>query len=218
MVVIGVAGFAVLRSIGGFSKTAEPLVLPTFNIPTINIPTLPPLPTLALPTFSIPTLPPIPTINLFPTSASQATRTPSPTPWPTVTPDPGYIEPRTSNFRACAGAPCKSDGSNAVASFPEKTTTIYLQWRYENIPYGAHYIRRWTRDGKEWVRYDCTWPGPSSGVDDITLTEPNGLASGTWIISILVDGREILHDFVRISGSWSYWDPAGTFNSCYGKK
>jgi hypothetical protein len=73
-------------------------------------------------------------------------------------------------------------------------------------------------NGLEWVRYDCTWPGPSSGIDELSLSEPDGLHSGTWEVTITIDDEVIMSEQVYIDGNWSYWEPAGVFDTCYGKK
>jgi len=121
--------------------------------------------------------------------------------------------PRTSNFSACK-QPC--NGSNSTRNFSEASTKIYLEWDYENIPYGARYIRTWTLKGKEWIRYDCTWTGPESGLDSVKLTEPKGLHSGEWELKIEVNGMILLTEQINVAGNWTYWDPAGTLDSCYG--
>ena len=116
-------------------------------------------------------------------------------------------------FQACL-EPC--NGSNAQSTFPSKTKNIYLTWKYENIPAGAHYIRTWSLDGREWVRYDCTWTGLRSGQEMVNpLTEPRGLASGSWEMVILVDDVEWLRESLTVEGKWDYWDPAGVFHTCY---
>jgi hypothetical protein len=72
-------------------------------------------------------------------------------------------------------------------------------------------------NGNEWVRYDCAWPGPEVGIDDISLLEPDGLHSGTWEVTISINGNVLLREQVVVEGNWSYWSPAGVFNTCYGK-
>jgi len=126
---------------------------------------------------------------------------------------PQIPSPHIYNFSACTN-PC--DGSNSTRNFSEALTKIYLQWDYENIPYGASYIRKWTMGGNEWIKYDCTWNGSESGHDSVSLTEPKGLHSGTWEVTIIVNGQVLLSEQIYISGNWDYWDPAGTLNSCYG--
>ena len=121
--------------------------------------------------------------------------------------------PRIHNFSACKD-PC--NGSNATITFPSAITRIYLQWDYENIPYGAHYVRKWMMNGREWIKYDCTWTKSENGRDSVELTEPKGLHSGTWQLSIMVDNTVLINEQINISGDWDYWDPAGTLTSCYG--
>jgi len=122
--------------------------------------------------------------------------------------------PRVYDFFICQQL-CLENGSNATGSVPGGTTILHAHWNYENMPIGSHYVRAWTMDGQEWVRYDCTWPGPTTGADDITLREPGGLRSGIWEVTISVDGVVLLRDGVVVEGSWSYWSPAGVFNTCY---
>ncbi len=129
-----------------------------------------------------------------------------------VTATPAAQIPRIYDFSACL-QPC--DGSNAVTVLPEGTTRVYAQWKFENIPIGAHYVRTWTMNGQEWVRYDCTWPGPVTGMGQVTLREPGGLHSGTWVVTISVDNQVLLRGAVRVEGNWNYWAPAGVFNTCY---
>ena len=137
---------------------------------------------------------------------------------PTITPEtsnlPKLTAPRIYNFSACK-TPC--DGSNATDTFPEFTSKIHLQWNYENIPVGAHYVRIWKSNGDEWVRYDCTWPGPESGVDIVpALSEPSGLRSGIWEVTISVNDQVLLREQLFVEGNWSHFDPAGVINRCYG--
>jgi hypothetical protein len=137
---------------------------------------------------------------------------------PITTPTPGAaLAPRIYGFLACA-EPCRVDSSNATRTFSGGITKIYARWNYENIPIGAHYVRSWTMDGREWVRYDCLWPGPETGADEISLSEPGGLHSGTWEVTITVSNNVLLREQLVVAGNWNYWTPAGTFNTCYGKK
>jgi eukaryotic-like serine/threonine-protein kinase len=124
--------------------------------------------------------------------------------------------PRVDNFYACL-EPCEADGSNAFSLFPEKTTRVFLRWEFENIPVGALYVRRWTSKDQEWVRYECTWPGPRDGLVEISLLEPLGLRSGAWTVTISLDGVDLLSETIDIEGSWDYWNPPGAFNTCYGQ-
>lgn len=170
--------------------------------------------------------PPTPT----PTEAVQEpdeTGEPGAEPTATATPQPTYDtgfptaislpDPSASNFYACLSG-CLDDGSNALTSFPAKTEIIYFQFEFEDFPPTAPYTRTWTKDGKLWAKYTCLWSGAQSGIDEITLTEPNGLASGTWNLVVTINGEEVLNETIEIEGSWTYWSPPGYFNSCYGKK
>jgi hypothetical protein len=73
-------------------------------------------------------------------------------------------------------------------------------------------------NGREWIRYECEWPGPVNGNDEITLTEPGGLHSGTWQMKISIDGFVALSESFFIEGNWDYWDPVGLVEECYGKR
>jgi hypothetical protein len=55
-------------------------------------------------------------------------------------------------------------------------------------------------------------------VDDVPLTEPDGLRSGVWEVSILLDGVTVLREQLTVSGNWQFWFPAGVFNTCYGRR
>lgn len=123
--------------------------------------------------------------------------------------------PQAYAFSACA-QPC--NGANATSVFAEGTTRVYAQWNYESIPAGAEYTRVWTMNEQEWVRYSCIWPGPQTGMDAVTLTEPQGLHSGTWEMTITVNGQVLLKEQVQVDGNWTYWDPAGSLDTCYGKR
>lgn len=142
--------------------------------------------------------------------------TPTPVATATFTPAP-LPPPRIYDFAACLEK-CLPDGSNALDTFPEQTSIIYLQWAYENIPTGAHYVRTWSARGRVWVQYDCTWSDASSGVDSLSLREPNGLYSTTWEITIVVDDLLLLRQSIVVAGNWTYWTPAGVFNTCHGYK
>jgi hypothetical protein len=136
------------------------------------------------------------------THLSAATKTASPEP-----------EPKIFNFSACVEEPCSEKNNNY--SFPEATKIIYLHWDFENMPLGANYVRSWKMENAEWVQYECTWPGPQDSKVDISLREPAGLASGTWSVTITVNGIELLNEQIKIEGNWDYWSPAGTISSCY---
>lgn len=128
---------------------------------------------------------------------------PSPTP-----------SPRIFDFAVCA-EPC--DGKNGLEVFPDGTRVIYSRWNYANVPAGADYVRTWTVNGLEWVRYDCVWQGAPAGMDEVELREPMGFHSGEWKISISVKGEIVLEANLIVEGNNTYWDPAGAFDTCYGE-
>lgn len=156
------------------------------------------------------------------TQAADATQAPTETPAATLT-DNGYPtaiplpNPVASNFTTCLDE-CLADGSNNQTSFPEKTELIYFRFEFEEFPVWAPYTRTWYKDGQLWVQYNCLWPGPESGVEEITLTDPLGLPSGTWNVVISVNGEEVLNESIEIEGTWTNWTPPGYFNACYGKR
>jgi hypothetical protein len=149
---------------------------------------------------------------------SIATQTPTitntPSGYPTAIPLPN---PQASSFYTCK-TNCASDGSNHQTSFPEKIEVIYFRFKFTEFPVRAPYSRAWYKDGVEWVRYDCYWPGPEAGVEEITLTDPLGLPSGNWNVVITINGVQVLNKSLTIEGSWNQWTPPGHFNSCYGKR
>lgn len=128
----------------------------------------------------------------------------------TQTPSP-QASPRYYDFQSCT-APC--DGSNASKLFAEKTTKIYTKWSYEQIPFGASYVRAWSQNGKEWIRYQCKWDGQESGTDEVVLRDPKGLRSGVWQLVIQVNGRVLLKELVTVEGNYRYWNPDGTHDKC----
>jgi serine/threonine protein kinase len=157
---------------------------------------------------------PTPDETETPTPENTTTHTPTATDTPTVTTTPG---PLVSDLFFCL-EPCLADGSNAVTSAPAGINQIYLRWTYENFPVGADYVRRWTSNGEEWVRYQCLWPGPASGVDEVPLTEPDGLRSGVWEVTILLNDDIVVQEQLTITGNWTFWFPAGVFDTCYGRR
>lgn len=120
---------------------------------------------------------------------------------------------RVSSFQACI-ALC--NGQNATISFPEQIKKIFVQFNYENFPSGAKYVRTWSLNGMEWIRYSCNWDGPTTGTEVLTLKEPQGLRSGTWEIMVYVNDVVVLRDQITVNGNYNYWDPAGTINACHG--
>lgn len=156
------------------------------------------------------TPPPTATATEIASATPAATATAPPTPSPTV-------GPSFSEILFCMNE-CRTDGANAQTTFPGATTRLYVRWTYENIPIGAHYERMWFNNDRLWAHYDCTWPGPTSGVDLITLTDPDGLHSGTWEMQIRIDNRLVVQQHITLTGNHVSWDPPGEFDSCYGKK
>ena len=148
------------------------------------------------------------------TRAIALTETPPHPPSLTATPTPA---PRFYEFVACLQS-CSEVEADLTRSFPEGTTKLYAAWNYENIPIGARYVRRWTMNDNEWVRYECIWPGPEAGSDQVALTEPGGLHSGTWEVSIMVGGKIVMVEQIVVEGNWDYWSSAGVFGTCYGKR
>ena len=153
-----------------------------------------------------------PTIEQIATVTAVPPATVTPVPIPTDTP----VIARIHNFIAC---PASCNGSNATKAFAEAIKVIDVQWDYENIPYGAKYERIWSMEGREWARYTCIWTGASSGIEtQVTLSEPDGLHSGTWQVQILIDDVELMREEFTVVGNWTFWEPGGYFDTCYGKR
>lgn len=121
--------------------------------------------------------------------------------------------PKVYDFQTCVSL---CNGKNSSKSFSEGIKKIYAQFNYENFQPGTEYVRTWSLNGMEWIRYSCNWDGPISGTEVLTLKEPQGLHSGAWEINILIDGVIVLTDQITVNGDWTYWDPAGTINACHG--
>ena len=196
------------------SESGEDLVRTDIAISTQKAPTQPPGTPEPTSTSIIPTdedaSPTSSAATFTPTLAVTATSSG----YPTAIPLPN---PQLTNFTTCLND-CLADGSNHQTSFPVKTEIIYFRFEFEDFPVSAPYTRVWYKDGKEWVRYSCYWPGPESGVEEITLTDPLGLPSGTWNMVITINGIQVGDETLTIEGSWNQWSPPGYFNSCYGKR
>jgi len=123
------------------------------------------------------------------------------------------VNPKIYDFQTCTSL---CTGQNNSMSFSEGIKKIYAQFNYENFPSGAKYVRTWSLNGMEWIRYSCNWDGPKTGTEVLTLKEPQGLRSGTWEITIMVNNEVVLRDQITVNGNWNYWDPAGTINACHG--
>jgi hypothetical protein len=89
-----------------------------------------------------------------------------------------------------------------------------MTWDYENVPSGADYVRTWRYEGQEWVTYRCSWPGPEAGTYAVVLRDPDGLASGTWEVTVMVDDLVVLQEDIFVEGNWQEWEPVGTFSTC----
>lgn len=137
----------------------------------------------------------------------------NPVPPTAIPPSPTPNIPRAHDFQACS-ALC--NGQNSATVFSGGRTKIYAQFNYENFPPGAKYLRTWSNNGKEWIRYSCSWDGPASGTEVLSLKEPKGLHSGTWEFTVLVNDAVVLKEQITLNGNWVYWDPAGTINACHG--
>ncbi|HPS42067.1 MAG TPA: serine/threonine-protein kinase [Anaerolineaceae bacterium] len=120
--------------------------------------------------------------------------------------------PSARDFLVCLGK-CNLSGSNSVSSVPEKTSKVYFRFSFENFPQNAHVIRRWISNGEEWVRYDCRWNLPTSGIFEGPLYDKS-LRSGTWEYEMYVDGDLIISGSFYVEGNDQYFDPNGTTDSC----
>ena len=80
---------------------------------------------------------------------------------------------------------------------------------YEGMSKGLRYSRVWSMKGAEWVRYDCVWQGPERGTYYLKLWDVDGLRSGTWVVTIAIEGGGEFRGSVDIAGSYNFWDPAG---------
>jgi hypothetical protein len=116
--------------------------------------------------------------------------------------------PEIYNVHFC-DRPCEEIGAVRISSAPEKTKMIYVQWSYRNMREGMKYTRVWSMDGREWIRYECTWQGPEEGMFNIALKEPMGLHSGTWVMTTTTEDRVLTEASIPILGDYDYWDPAG---------
>jgi TIR domain-containing protein len=123
---------------------------------------------------------------------------------PVVDIPPAPLLPAASNFQAC-GEPC--NGQNNSTIFKSGVKVIYVHFDYENFSPSSQFSRTWTNNGEQWITYSCTWDGPSSGTEAIKLTEPGGLRSGTWEMTITIDGVVLLTEDIMLTGNWSFWEP-----------
>lgn len=120
---------------------------------------------------------------------------------------PTDIPPSAGKFYVCREK-CNPDGSNSIFRTPAYTSKVYFRFVYENIPQGAHVIRRWTSNGEEWIRYDCYWDLPSSGVFENPMYDKS-LRSGTWDYEMYVEDQLILYGSFLVEGDDTYFAPQG---------
>jgi len=150
---------------------------------------------------------------------------PAPTPQPSPVPPTAVISPaqasqtaaatpRIYDFSACLST---CTGSNGLTTFPANTETIYISWKWVNIPPGAHYVRTWTHETKGvWKTYDCAWDQPSAGEKDIRFFDiAGGLASGVWTLTMTVNNQVILEQKLTIQGTNQHWDPSSPISGCF---
>lgn len=128
-----------------------------------------------------------------------------------VEPSPTVTLAQIYDIQFC-DKPCEEIGAIRISSAPEKTEWIHVQWSYRNMPEGMEYTRTWSMDGKEWIRYDCIWHGPEEGTFHITLREPMGLHSGTWVMKISTEASVLAEATIPVQGDYDYWAPAGYQN------
>ncbi len=125
---------------------------------------------------------------------------------PTPAPTPGGLQ--FTNFRFC-DHPCAEAGAQMLSVFPEKTSEIFVSWDYTGMTPGQSYTRVWSFGDQEWIRYNCMWRGPESGTFSVRLWDANGLRSGVWTMTILIDQTVAAQAKVSIEGAFDYFAPAG---------
>jgi hypothetical protein len=191
---------AILIPVIWAALSPNPTSVPTPNRVTLVSETpLPSRPIIVPPTATLESTAVLPTATLEPTSLI-----------PTATLVP---RPRIYGFQSC---PIACDGHNSTTSFSAGSTKIFFQFNYENFEPGIPYMRTWSMNGREWIRYTCNWDGPSSGTEPLKLTEPGGLADGTWVLRVTVNNETLLQEEIVLVGNHNYWAPAGTINACHG--
>lgn len=129
------------------------------------------------------------------------------------TPTP-EIQAQFTDFALCPRA-CKQNQD--VRTFPDGTKRIYAQWRFANVPEGAHYVRSWIlEDVGTWMKNDCIWSGPAMGEQEVIISEPKGFHAGNWGMTIEVNDQVVLRESFVVQGANQTWDPPGTVNTCDG--
>jgi hypothetical protein len=130
---------------------------------------------------------------------------PAATPIPAATPT---LAPEFYGIRFC-DRPCGPPGATGITTVAEGATSIDFAWSYRGMTPGMLYSRTWSVEGDEWLHYDCEWQGPSEGMMEATLREPNGLRSGPWTLTLRISGQSAVDATVFVEGNHDYWDPAG---------
>ena len=64
-----------------------------------------------------------------------------------------------------------------------------------------------TSNGETFISYTCLWPGSAEGVHNLELTETKGLRSGSWEVTLTVEGQIVLQHQIEIEGDYDAWDP-----------
>ncbi len=170
--------------------------------PPAGIATTIPEPAIPLPDSPTPYIPPK---DAPPPTLPPATPIPAPTSTPTIP------VPRAYNIIFC-DRPCDQAGAVQKSVFPEGTREIWVQWDYSGMLPGLSYYREWTNAGRMWIHFDCVWQGPQSGRWNLSLYDRNNdLTSGTWVLTIVVEGRVAGSASVEIAGNNDIWRPGGVY-------
>jgi len=111
----------------------------------------------------------------------------------TVLSRPSEGEPSFNNlhFTAYANGP-------AQTSFPTGTEQVYAVWNYSNLGVADVMKREWTLNGEVWQAREDSWDyfhyGPAGVVTDVSVYnfEGGGLASGSYVITVYLNGVEEL--------------------------
>jgi hypothetical protein len=135
------------------------------------------------------------------------------TPFISPSPMPGT---RIFAYAACPDEPCTD--ANAHFNYPKATTKFYLSWKFEIKPINSHFVRIWNSDDEEWVKSDCSWPGPVNGEAGVApLIEPGGFLSGSWVMTIDITNEVASRsEPITVEGDHDYWVPVHEpVHSCY---
>lgn len=119
----------------------------------------------------------------------------------TVLPRPTEGEPSFNNlhFTAYANGPTQT-------SFPAGTDQVYASWNYSNMGVTDVVKREWTLNGEVWQTREDSWDyfhyGPAGVVTDVSIYnfEGGGLASGSYTITVYLNGEQQLQGAFTIGG------------------